>query len=328
MVKKFFMLTGLLSFSSAYSMMEKRVDFNGPSIEIQGPEKHMDTTLKETEAERLMRENSRPGSTNSHLSTYLENGPNSMPSTPRFRPLEDPSHFNDSGIAEETDPTTERLSAQTLEDISTAGRLSFSHPKPRLATPEPIQANDEEIARLTEAYKKARAALPKDLVENYLARDEYQRMVEAKQGAIEHLKQSSQIGDFPDQSAAIMARQEKLITYLKDKIASIASREKLELRNAIEKATDLEIKDIENNIATSKIKDPKTLKEIQTLLRHMKEERDFLSEKTLLSDENFETIMTVRAIRIQDNAKMINDLLSPNPKRFSLVQPRTIRTLP
>ncbi len=328
MVKKIFVLTGLLSFSSAYSMMEGRVDFNLPRIEIQGPEKHIETTLEETEAERLMRENSRPGSTNSHLSTYLENGPDSMPSTPRFRPLENPSHLNDSGVVDGNGTTTEKLSPQTLENVRTAGRLSFSPGKPRLATPEPIQDNDEEIARLTEAYKEARIALPKDLVEDYLARDEYQRMIEAKQRAIEHLKQSSQIGDFPDQSAAIMARQEKLITYLKEKIASIASREKLELRNAIEKATDLEIRDIEENIATSKIKDQKTLKEIQTLLRHMKEERDFLSEKTLLSDEKFETIMTVRAIRIQENAKMINDLLSPNPKRFSPVQPQTVRRLP
>ena len=328
MVKKFFMLTALLSFSSTYSMMEEHL--NGvivPRIEIQGPEHHRDTTLDETEAERLrMRENDNsPRSTDSRLSHYTEGELDSMPSTPRFIPVA----TSDSGVAGEIDRTTEGLSplaSARIQDFEHS--LSYSPKKPQLAKPEPIQANDEEIVRLTEAYKEARAALPEDLVGDYLARDEYQAMVKSKQGVIKYLKDSNFSDKSDAISDAIIARQEKLITYLKDKISSIASRDKLELRQALEKTTDLEIADIEENIAASKIKDKTALSEINKFLRNMKDERNFLSERTLLSDENFETIMSIRAIRIQDNARKIEELLSPNPKPHRIETPTRVRVSP
>ena len=326
MVKKFFMLTALLSFSSAYSMMEEHLnEAIVPRIEIQGPEHHRDGTLDETEVECLrMRENDNsPLSTDSRLSHYTEGELDSMPPMPLFIHLA--TSAPDSGIVE-IDHTTEGLSPLALARIQDFEySLSYSPKKPQLAKLEPIQANDEEIARLIEAYKIARAALLENLVEDYKAKIEYELMINGKKAAIEHLKNSSGIGDFPDQSTTVIARQEKLIAYLKDKIASIASKEKLQLRQALEKTVDKLISTIESEIETSRITD-KTV--VNRHLRHIRDERNYMSERTLLSDPEFETMMAVRMNRIADLHSDIDTLLSPNPNPHRIGTPTTIMAFP
>ena len=311
MVKKFFMLTALLSFLPAYSMEGRLLEV--PHFEPEGSVHRTDTTSEENEElERLrIRENnSSPRSTDSRLST-TEEELHSLPATPPFSSITRTTP--DSGIADTDDNGTRNLSPQALEKLhNDKHHLNFSPPKPRIATPEPIRANDEEIERLTEAYKEARAALPKDLVEDYKTKNEYQARVEGKQRGTEHLKNSSQIGDFPDQSNAIIERQEEVIAYLKSKIASIHAKEKIALRESWERSTDTLIKDIKTN--SSHITDKAIVQKINALLSSMKEERTFMSEKTLVTDPDFDQIMVVRTHRIQELEEEIKALMSPQSK--------------
>jgi len=117
-----------------------------------------------------------------------------------------------------------------------------------------------------------------------------------------------------------------VIAYLKEKIKSLEIDEKLELRKTLEKVTDDLIADIRQNLIVRKIKDETTLYRINVLLEHMEEERNAMSDKTLLTDPKFDIMMTVRQMKIQELRDDIEKLMSPNPTRPTI--PIKRRSLP
>jgi hypothetical protein len=311
MVKNFFMLVTFFSISSLYSMEPEHFTFEIPRIEGEGQGPHDEDLTKENEELRLLRTTN-----NAHVRTVQSPASPDHSPSPTDRFLTISPQTPDSERVASDDETTQNVSQDALKKLeSFSHTVSFSPRVPRLSTPEAIQAHDEEIKALITAYKAAREALPADVIRDIRLQDEYQTMVESKLKAIEHLKQSSGIGEFPDQSKAIIARQEKVIAYLKEKIQSLTIHEKLELRQALEQATDALIADIKNNMATSKIKDETTLYRINVLLGHMEEERNKMSDKTLLTDPKFDIMMTVRQMKVQELREDIEKLMSPNPKR-------------
>lgn len=311
MVKKNFVALSLFSFFSLSSMEPVHV-IEMPRIEIDGQPHRDSEELKDNE-ELLAFRNAQEGRHHTIFSPVPTSPSPSL--TPKFHPVS-PEPTDQNHLVDNQNETTRNISSLAREKLESFSHpVSFSPHLPRVATPEPIQAHDKEIAALIEDYKAAHEALPLDAIRDIRLQNEYQGLVNAKLKAIEHLKQSSGIGDFPDQSEAIIARQEQLIHYLKEKIESLKMQERLEVRQALEKATDALIADLEQNLSTSKIKNKDTLYKINVLLDHMREERNLMKDKTLLTDPKFDVMMNTRQWRIQGIGKEIEELMSPNPSR-------------
>jgi len=202
MVKKFFMAITLLIFPSIYSMEPEHINFSIPHTEVDGQEHDNSDDITKKNVDLLLLRNFHDTNLRETDSPDLTS-PSPSP-TSHFRTIS--PETPDTGIVLRNDDSTKNLSQNALQKLeSFSHAISFSPRPPRLATPEPIHANDQEIATLINAYKSAHAKLPADAIRDVRLQYEYQIMVEAKLRTIEHLKQSSGIGDFPDQSDAIIA---------------------------------------------------------------------------------------------------------------------------